>query len=271
MSSLQREFQGVANGQDDATAMIRWLEHADAQPDIQAMKRAMLKVAPVKPGDRVLDVGCGIGLETRRLAERVGSSGEVVGIDLNAPMIDVARDRSEDVAGSVEYAVMDARQLDFPDGAFDVCRTERVLRYIQQPELALREMVRVTRPGGRVVVFDFDSDVSIVDAPDHTLARRVATILDGSIPNGWIGRQLPRLFRQAGLIDITVTPRVYIFPKLAGYRRLTEGTLEAAVRDRHLTASEVKAWWTQLERAERDGWFFAAAPGFIVCGCVPDR
>lgn len=269
MSSLQREFQGATNGQDDATAMIRWLEHADAQPDIQKIKSEMLRAAPINPGDRVLDVGCGIGLETTRLLKHVGPAGAVVGVDLNAPMIDVARDRLGDAAGQIEYAVMDARQLDFPDDSFDVSRTERVLRYIEQPELALREMVRVTRPGGRVIVFDFDSDTFIVDAPDPDLTRRVATVLDGSIPNGWIGRQLPRHFRQAGLADITITPQIYIFPQLAGYRRLTEGTLDQAVRDEDLTASDVEAWWTQLEQAEREECFFAAAPGFIVCGRVP--
>lgn len=269
MSSLQRNFQGAADGQADATTMIRWLEHADAQPDIQAIKRKMRTAAPIKPGDRVLDVGCGIGLETTRLAEHVGSSGQAVGIDVNEPMIDVARDRSSDADGSVQYAVMDARRLDFPDDTFDVCRTERVLRYIEQPELALQEMSRVTRSGGRIVVFDFDSDTTIVDTPGQALARRVAKVLDNSVPNGWIGRQLPRLFQQAGLADITTTPHVYIFSKLASYRRLTAGALDQAVRDGHLTATDVEAWWTQLERAEREGWFFAVAPGFIVCGSVP--
>lgn len=269
MNSLQREFQGAADGQADATTMIRWLEHADAQPDIQAIKRQMRTAAPIKPGDRVLDVGCGIGLETTRLAEQVGSSGEAIGIDVNEPMIEVARHRIDDVNGPIDYLVMDARRLDFPDDTFDVCRTERVLRYIEQPELALREMSRVTRPGGQIVVFDFDSDTTIVDAPDQALARRVATILDNSIPNGWIGRQLPRLFQQAGLADITTTPHVYIFSELNSYRRLTAGALDQAVRDGHLTASDVETWWTQLEGAEREGWFFAVAPGFIVCGSVP--
>jgi len=70
------------------------------------------------------------------------------------------------------------------------------------PEQALAEMARVLRPGGHVVVVDFDSDQTIVDIPDRELARRVADVLDAAVPNAWIGRQLVRLYLHVGLSEL---------------------------------------------------------------------
>lgn len=268
MKTVQQGFQGTEDP-IAAGALFDWLKHADAQAPVQEIKRRMLELAAVHEGDRVLDNGCGIGLETARLARRVGPSGRVVGIDVSPPMIAEARRRAGADAAHIEYAVMDAQRLDFPDGAFDLCRTERVLRYVEQPAQALREMARVVRPGGHVVAFDFDSDATVIDAPDLVLVRRVREILDAAVPHSWIGRQLPRLFRQAGLVEVAVVPHVLMLPSLESYRRLVEGTLERAVCTGRLTADDLVRWWSSLKRAERDGGLVVANLGFIVSGCRP--
>ena len=73
-----------------------------------------------------------------------------------------------------------------------------VLRYLHSPETALREMARAARRGGCVLAQDFDSDLTVVDAADHSLARRIAEVLDAAVPNPWMGRQLFGLFRRVG-------------------------------------------------------------------------
>jgi ubiquinone/menaquinone biosynthesis C-methylase UbiE len=186
-------------------------------------------------------------------------------------MIAEARRRAGADAEHIDYAVMDAQHLDFPDGVFDVCRSERVLRYVDQPAQALREMVRVVRPGGRIVVFDFDSDATVIDAPDLALARRVREILDASVPHSWIGRQLPRLFREAGLVEVTVTPHVLMLPSLESYRRLVSGTLGQAVCTGRISADELARWWSDLTQAEREGGLVVANLGFIVGGHRPTQ
>jgi ubiquinone/menaquinone biosynthesis C-methylase UbiE len=210
-------------------------------------------LAPVKANDRVLDVGCGIGLETARLVALAGEAGCVVGIDRNAAMVAEARRLSLGSGLNINYEVMDARGLGFTDGAFDLCRTERVLRYVERPERAIREMARVARPGGRVVAFDFDSDATVIDAPDPGLTRRMREVLDAAVPNCWIGRQLPRLFHQAGLEHVTVIPHVVTIPSLAAYRRLVDGTLEAAARSGVLSPGDLARWWDGLAGYEREG------------------
>ena len=187
-------------------------------------------------------------------------------------MIVEARRRAAELGSSIAYKVGDAHDLEFPDGTFDLCRVERVLRYLVSPETALREMARVTRAGGFVVAFDFDSDQTVIDAPDTTLTRRIAEILDAAVPHPWVGRQLLRLFRGAGLDDVRVHPQVLVFSGAAGfavYQHLNEGTIARAMRDGHISGEDVRAWWDALEQAAKAEYFFLANLGFIVAGRKP--
>ena len=129
--SLHQTFQ-TSDSALDVEAMVRWLDRVDAHPPTAQLKQSMLELCPVAAGDRVLDVGCGVGHEVLRLAERVGPAGRVVGIDPSAPMIAQARRRAADRPLPVEYEIGDAHELAFPEEVFDLCRTERVLRYLHQ-------------------------------------------------------------------------------------------------------------------------------------------
>lgn len=271
MSSLHQDFQPT--GQSfDAEATFTWLDRMDGNPLIQQLKRRMLDASPVEEGDHVLDMGCGLGHEARRLAERVGPRGRVVGIDANPVMIAEAHQRVADLLLPVAFEVGDAHHVDLPDDTFDLCRTERVLRYLASPEAAVGEMARVARPGGSVLAFDFDSDQTIVDAPDPAFARRIAEVLDAAVPHPWVGRQLFGLFKRAGLRDVRVIPHALCFSGAAGfavYQRLNQGTLDRAVQAGQVAADEVAAWWAALTQAAQAETFFSAVLGFIAAGRKP--
>ena len=268
MSSVHQGFQetGPSGGTE---AIFRWLDGADESPLIQQVKQRMQDVCPVRRGDQVLDVGCGLGHEVRRLAQLTGPQGRVAGIDANPAMITGARRRGAGLALPISFEVGDAQQVRLPDGSFDLCRTERVLRYVDRPEAVLAEMVRLTRPGGSVLAFDFDSNQTVVDAPDSALVRRIADVLDDAVPHPWIGRQLFRLFREAGLREVRVVPHALCFSGEAGfavYQRLNDGTIDQAVQAGQLSPSEAAAWWAGLKRAADAETFFSAVLGFIAAG-----
>jgi ubiquinone/menaquinone biosynthesis C-methylase UbiE len=147
-----------------------------------------------------------------------------------------------------------------------------VLRYLHNPEGALREMARVVQPDGSVLAFDFDSDLTVVDVPDRLLVRRIADVLDAAVPHPWIGRQLFGLFRRVGLVDVRVVPHVVCLSDASGfgmYRRLNEGTIARAAAAGHIIPAEAAAWWEGLEGAAAAETFFAANLGFIVAGRKP--
>jgi ubiquinone/menaquinone biosynthesis C-methylase UbiE len=109
----------------------------------------LVEVAAPARGEAVLDVGCGTGLVTRLLAERVGAKGSVVGIDLSARMLELARMRSR---RNTTYMTMAAEQMVFREGRFDLVTYGQSLPYLFDPMASLEEAVRLLRRGGRIAV-----------------------------------------------------------------------------------------------------------------------
>jgi len=250
-------------------ATFRWLDQIDSNPLARALKERMLELCPVGPGNEVLDVGCGLGHEAMRLVRNVGPQGRVVGIDSNPFMITEARRRAVGQTSSIAFEVGDAQHLTLPDNSVDLCRAERVLRYLQNPQAALEQMARVVRPGGLVIAFDFDSDQTIVDAPDQVLAHRVAAVLDAAVPHPWIGRQLFGLFQRVGLTEVRVVPHAICLSGAAGfaiYQQLNQATIASSMQHTQISAADVAAWWAALERAAETEAFFSANLGFIAIG-----
>ncbi len=260
-------FQNVTQT-TDPDFYIRFLDDVDTNESAQDYRRRMLDLINAQEGDHILDVGCGVGHQVKRLAQLVGSTGRVEGVDMSETLIAVARRRSGELDLPIGYHVGKAYPLEYSDETFDICWSERVFMFLEDPQQALAEMIRVLRPGGRVAVQDLDLDAFIVDVPDQGLTRRIVHFLGDSMTNGWMGRQLPTLFKNAGLTDIAVVPHLYIltysFHNLV-FRGIVDKAQEAGVG----SEAEATRWWNHLEKAADAGRFLSVVPGFIVFGRKP--
>ncbi len=118
-------------------------------------KRFAVGVSGVHEGQRVLDVAGGSADLSRLFLKKVGASGQVVLTDINNAMLRVGRDRLLDGGFSTPAAQCDAEHLPFPDDYFDCANIAFGLRNVTHKDAALREMRRVIRPGGRVIVLEF--------------------------------------------------------------------------------------------------------------------
>lgn len=118
-------------------------------PNIEEERRIVLEMVGVQPDDRVLDVGCGPGNYTRWLAEAAGG-GLTVGLDASETMVAAAAARKQ--GDNIAYLRGDASALPFEDGSFDVVCSVGVIHLVEEPLVALGEMVRVLAPGGRLLV-----------------------------------------------------------------------------------------------------------------------
>lgn len=118
-------------------------------------KRFAVEISGVKAGDRVLDIAGGSGDLSKLFANKVGETGQVILTDINASMLNVGRDRMLDAGLSVPALQCDAEQLPFPEHHFDCVIVAFGLRNMTHKDIALAEMQRVLKPGGRLLVLEF--------------------------------------------------------------------------------------------------------------------
>ena len=121
----------------------------------RAWKAYTVMVANVQPGQRVLDIAGGTGDLALAFAKKVGPTGQVVHTDINEAMLRTGRDRLLDAGVILPTAVCDAEKLPFPDGHFDLVSVAFGLRNMTHKDAALREMARVLKPGGKLLVLEF--------------------------------------------------------------------------------------------------------------------
>ncbi len=130
-------------------------------------KRYTIEMSGVRKGNRVLDIAGGTGDLTYAFSKRVGQEGRVVLADINDSMLKVGRDRLADrgVSGNLDVIQANAEHLPFPDNEFDVVTIAFGLRNVTHKEVAIAEMLRVLKPGGRLLVLEFSK-------PKHQLLNK---------------------------------------------------------------------------------------------------
>jgi ubiquinone/menaquinone biosynthesis C-methylase UbiE len=262
-----RLFTEVDRSQDP-DFFVRFMDEAQKPAGIRSSKQLMLERMALKPGEAVLEVGCGPGSDILELVEVVGPAGRLVGLDASEVMIAEARRRADASRAPVTFEIGDVHTLPFPDGIFDVCRAARLLEHVPDAGPALAEMARVTRTGGRIVVFDFDWDTLIIDHPDKATTRTVISSYSDSIRNGWVGRQLPRLLKEQGLQVSSVDP-VQVFVHYALAELFLGSHLAQLQATGVLSPGAAQQWWERLREADAHGCLLVSFTGFVVVGEKP--
>jgi SAM-dependent methyltransferase len=178
----------------------------------------------VREGWRVVEIGCGPQGCLALLSERVGATGRVVGVERSAEQADSARRfAAASHLANVEVLCADGRATGLPSESFDLATARLVLVNVPEPRQILAEMLRLTRPGGVVALHEADSSTQRIE-PAHPAQDRLLELLAqyGAL-NGIdrsIGLRVPRMLREAGLVDVRVTPMVHVYPPGHGRRGL---------------------------------------------------
>jgi SAM-dependent methyltransferase len=172
----------------------------------------LVEVAGARPGERVLDIACGTGIVARTAARRVGSSGTVVGLDVSAPMLDVACVVAAGEGLSIEWREGSAMKLPFPDTAFDLVLCQQGLQFFPDRAATLCEMHRVLGPGGRLALSVWRP---IEGSPGfavmaEALSHHISTEAGALLPSGPFGlgqeTELRALLAGADFSEITIRP-----------------------------------------------------------------
>lgn len=260
-------FSRVDQTSNPAT-YVRRLDETGAREFWQSVKRRMVVLLDLQEGDQLLDVGCGTGDDVRALAQLVGPTGRAVGVDASATMVAEARKRAEGLDLPVAYHQGDACHLAFPDGTFDGCRAERVLQHLDDPDLALAELVRVARSGARIVVVEPDYGTLVIRGADEAVTGRILRKRREHFRSATIGRRLPEICKKLGLVQMSITLLTNSSTDITrpGERRLLRKYAGAANSAGLVSEAQAVTWLAELEEAGRTGRYRHALTVFLVSG-----
>lgn len=233
----------------------------DGIEQLQELKR--LERALVRPDCSVLDVGCGFGLETERLARLVAPGQPVAGIDESAHFIDVAKKRAAEQGLHIDYRAGLAESLPYADASFDHVRAERLLIYLTDVGKALSEMRRVLKPGGVMAIIEPDFGTTTVNVSDRKLTRRVmAHEADHAVKQSYLPGPLLAMLPKFGLRDVELNTRVVIFPQALGAEYFVS-TGENAMKDGTISPAEFEAWQKEIGALQKASNLFGTVDYFL--------
>jgi len=163
--------------------------------------RIVVELAEIKPGEKVLDVGCGTGNLTLTAKHTAGKTGSVFGIDAAPEMIEVARKKAQRAHADVNFEVGLIENIPYPDATFDVVINRLMVHHLPDDlkRLGFAEIFRVLKPGGRLLVADFNP-------PTNPIANHVFTAILGPGMMEIDIRNYPPFLKEAGFVEVTSGP-----------------------------------------------------------------
>jgi ubiquinone/menaquinone biosynthesis C-methylase UbiE len=238
----------------DIQREIAYLDRAAATELGRDYKRQLLAGLDLRPGHVVLDVGCGPGTDLGALAEAVGDTGQVIGVDRDPAMIETARHRTAHQT-RIDLRTGDAHDLPVPEHGVDRARTDRVLQHVDDPVRVLAELRRVIRPGGLLALAEPDWDTLAVDDQDVATSREYTRFVTTLLRNPTVGRQLGRLAADAGFTVRRIDATAVVFRDFAAGEEILKfaSVVERAIRAGVISADAARGWLGRLA----NGPFFA--------------
>ncbi len=243
----------------------RKTDRAYNTPDMARQRLRTLELLQPRADEHVLDVGCGTGLLAQELAALVGPGGRVVGIDVSRDMLDLAEGRCSDMT-QVQFVEGSATSLPDDGGGFDGVTCTQVLLYVAEVELALAEMHRVLKPGGRIVIVETDWRGLVLNSFDGTLTRKMIAAWDQAVASPNLPTRLGPLLRAQGFHAV----RAEALPILStsyvdgGWPAQMAQQFAHYARDQDaVTGDEADAWLDDLACKGADGSFFFCVNRFF--------
>lgn len=252
------------DSQDDPEAWVKVLDKIHDEPFYASYKKRAIEMLDPQQGGIYLDIGAGTGQDARAVRDRWNCT--VVALDRSVTMMQESNRR-----GLTSSTVGNAEQLPFADNRFDGCWSDRTFQHLADPNSALAEIVRVTKPGGRIVIVDPDYSTQVMELPDQQLAQIVFRFrADYGLRNGTMAHDMAAIFAEHGLTDVkveTMTLEVRdpsAVDNVMGLRTWAGSAKSVGL----LTDDDVVRWERLYDETIADGRFRYAVTFFLTAGIV---
>lgn len=228
-----------------------------------------LQFCELEVGQRVLDVGSGPGWHVRVASRIVGPTGRAVGVDLSEAMLAEARQLAAERGVDVDFVQGSAYTLPFEQNSFDCCLSVDTTHVLDDPAHALREMVRVTRPGGHICLLEYHCDGIFIGPAGSPLTRRLLAFVHDHECAQSSGFEAVSILKSLGATDVQVRgvldhgdDQTFNFAWARAY--CLEEWLADAVAAGVLTAEEARQWLADQQAHASAGRFVLGLPLFLI-------
>jgi ubiquinone/menaquinone biosynthesis C-methylase UbiE len=163
-------------------------------------------------------------------------------------------------------------QLEFQDNYFDRCRVDKTFQHLSDPKAALGELIRVTRPGGKILVADPDHDSLIIDTPYADINNRFIRFRSDHMPQGGIAHQLYGFCKELHLIDVNIEPLTHVYTDYEEKKITSPYLDEIWIAEEHgvVSKKEAEEWTAYLKKAIECNRFICIQTYIITTALKPD-
>jgi len=250
------------------------LEQAYATTDMIVQREELRGSLRASAGETILDLGSGPGFLSCELAEEVGTTGRIVGVDISSEMNSIASTRiaAAGLADRVDISEGDATALAFADAIFDAAVSMQVIEYLADPDAALHQLVRVLRPGGRLVIVDTDWDSLVWAGTDRRRAARIASAWNEHLPDPYLPRSLTPRLRGAGfeVTEVRIVPILNTAYDATTFSYNIAPLIAAFVPGRGgVSEDEATEWLNDLAELQHQGRYFFSVNRYLFAASRP--
>jgi len=234
-------------------------------------KQRTLQLVDILTGQTILDAGCGIGFDAIQMAKQVGPTGHVYGIDNSREMITKAKSNAAHLELPLNFRYGNIYQLEFQDNFFDRCRVDKTFQHLSDPKAALKELIRVTKPCGKIIIADPDHDSMIIDTPYTEVNHRFIRFRSDHMPQGGIAHQLYGLCKELGLSNVHTEPLPHVYTDYDKKKVTSPYLDEIWIAQEHgaVTREEAEKWVAYLQKAIEEERFICIQTYMITIAVKP--
>ena len=246
------------------------MEEFNVSPGAVERRARILAALNLKPGMQVLDVGSGPGHQAFEIAQALGPNGRIEGVDSGESAVETGRRRCAGLQNA-SFTLGNAYDLPCENEVFDVIMSSQVFEYLDDVPRALREMFRVLKSGGRVLIHGTGWGALLWHSRDRERMARILEIWDGHLADPMMPETMARKLRDAGFANVQVEPIVHvettyepnsmsaILAKFVGGYLVSQGVSQA----------EADAWAEELPDLGADGDYFFSSNEYVFTARKP--